>query len=129
VIISASLLVLFVLYDHDGIGILLANLIGITFIELTWLLFNALNNVLQPSLWIRNRGPGSKVIHFFQGKLAWKTNIFRSPIFSTNIWSQKNWFPPRKVALYYKCLKIFKKKVQKRFTIQRWFVRILSPNL
>nr|CAD2182553.1 unnamed protein product [Meloidogyne enterolobii] len=36
VIISASLLVLFVLYDHDGIGILLANLIGITFIELTW---------------------------------------------------------------------------------------------
>ncbi|CAK5076026.1 unnamed protein product [Meloidogyne enterolobii] len=39
VIISASLLVLFVLYDHDGIGILLANLIGITFIELTWFYF------------------------------------------------------------------------------------------
>ncbi|CAK5076070.1 unnamed protein product [Meloidogyne enterolobii] len=36
VIISASLLVFFVFYDHDGIGILLANLIGITFIELTW---------------------------------------------------------------------------------------------
>ncbi|CAK5080073.1 unnamed protein product [Meloidogyne enterolobii] len=35
VIISASLLVFFVFYDHDGIGILLANLIGITFIELT----------------------------------------------------------------------------------------------
>nr|CAD2197253.1 unnamed protein product [Meloidogyne enterolobii] len=35
VIISASFLVLFVLYDHDGIGILMANLIGITFIELT----------------------------------------------------------------------------------------------
>jgi len=39
VIISASLLVLFVLFDHDGIGILLANLIGITFIELTWFYF------------------------------------------------------------------------------------------
>jgi len=49
VIISASLLVLFVLYDHDGIGILLANLIGITFIELTWFYF-VFDNVLRPSL-------------------------------------------------------------------------------
>ncbi|CAK5077819.1 unnamed protein product [Meloidogyne enterolobii] len=44
VIISASLLVFFVFYDYDGIGILLANLIGITFIELTWLLFNFKRN-------------------------------------------------------------------------------------
>ncbi|CAK5080011.1 unnamed protein product [Meloidogyne enterolobii] len=44
VIISASFLVFFVFYDHDGIGILLANLIGITFIELTWLLFNFKRN-------------------------------------------------------------------------------------
>ncbi|KAL7078014.1 hypothetical protein ACQ4LE_002464 [Meloidogyne hapla] len=36
VIISASILVVFVLNKYDGIGILLANLVGTTFIELTW---------------------------------------------------------------------------------------------
>ncbi|KAF7627328.1 MFS domain-containing protein [Meloidogyne graminicola] len=36
VIISASLLIILVYFGHDGIGIFLANLIGLTFIELTW---------------------------------------------------------------------------------------------